>query len=103
MLSPTGVLSGFMDLLAGDLVDVAVIGQYPLGQKELHGKYGDLVETDTESVTVTDVVTGTLLVVDTTIQKLFQLTLVVTILYVLLVFIVVILESVQGVADVTPM
>jgi len=90
VLSPTGVLSGFMDLLAGDLVDVAVIGQYPLGQKELHGKYGDLVETDTESVTVTDVVTGTLLVVDTTIQKLFQLLLDVSILYVLVAYIVVV-------------
>ena len=54
-------------------------------------------------VHVTDVKTGTVLVVDTTIQKLFQLTLVVTVLYVLLVFIVVVLESVQGVADVTPM
>ena len=54
-------------------------------------------------VHVTDVKTGTVLVVDTTIQKLFQLTLVVTILYVLLVFIVVVLESVQGVADVTLM
>ena len=54
-------------------------------------------------VHVTDVKTGTVLVVDITIQKLFQLTLVVTILYVLLVFIVVVLESVQGVADVTPM
>ena len=42
-------------------------------------------------------------VVDTTIQKLFQLTLVVTIPYVLLVFTVVVLGSVQGVADVTPM
>ena len=54
-------------------------------------------------VHVTDAKTGTVLVVDTTIQKLFQLTLVVTILYVLLVFIVVVLESVQGVADVTLM
>ena len=62
-----------------------------------------LEETDTENVTVTVVVTGSVLVEDTTIQKLFQLTLVVTILYVLLVFIVVVLESVQGVADVTPM
>tara|TARA_B100001250_G_scaffold373735_1_gene360060 strand:+ start:2067 stop:2366 length:300 start_codon:yes stop_codon:yes gene_type:complete len=90
VLSPTGVLSGSMDLLAGDLVDVAVIGQYPLGQKELHGKYGDLVETDTESVTVTDVVTGTLLVVDTTIQKLLILMLDVSILYVLVAYIVVV-------------
>ena len=54
-------------------------------------------------VHVTDVKTGTVLVVDTIIQKLFRLTLVVTILYVLLVFTVVVLESVQGVADVTPM
>ena len=92
VLSPTGVLSGSMDLLAGDLVDVAVIGQYPLGQKELHGKYGDLVETDTESVTVTDVVTGTLLVVDTTIQKLLTLMLDVNIVYVLDEFI----DVVQG-------
>jgi hypothetical protein len=62
-----------------------------------------LEEMDMVHVHVTDVKTGTVLVVDTTIQKLFQLTLVVTILYVLLVFIVVVLESVQGVADVTPM
>ena len=54
-------------------------------------------------VHVTDVKTGTVLVVDTTIQKLFQLTLVVHTPYVLLVFTVVVLESVQGVADVTPM
>ena len=54
-------------------------------------------------VHVTDVKTGTVLVVDTTIQKLFRPTLVVNILYVLLVFTDVVLESVQGVADVTPM
>ena len=54
-------------------------------------------------VHVTDVRTGTVLVVDTTIQKLFRLILVVRTLYVLLEFIVVVLESVQGVADVTPM
>ena len=54
-------------------------------------------------VHVTDAKTGTVLVVDTIIQKLFRLTLVVTILYVLLVFTVVVLGSVQGVADVTPM
>ena len=54
-------------------------------------------------VHVTDVKTGTVLVVDTTIQELFRPTLVVTILYVLLVFTDVVLESVQGVADVTPM
>ena len=62
-----------------------------------------LVETDTVHVHVTDVKTGTVLVVDTTIQKLFRLLVVVHILYVLLVFTVVVLESVQGVADVTPM
>ena len=62
-----------------------------------------LEEMDVVHVHVTDVKTGTVLVVDTTIQKLFQLTLVVTIPYVLLVFTVVVLESVQDVADVTPM
>ena len=62
-----------------------------------------LVETDTVHVHVTDVKTGTVLVVDTIIQKLFRLPLVVTIPYVLLVFTVVVLESVPGVADVTPM
>jgi len=54
-------------------------------------------------VHVTDVKTGTVLVVDTTIQKLFRLLVVVHTLYVLVVFTVVVLESVQGVADVTPM
>ena len=54
-------------------------------------------------VHVTDVRTGTVLVVDTTIQKLFRLMVDVNIPYVLLVFTVVVLESVQGVADVTPM
>ena len=54
-------------------------------------------------VHVTDVKTGTVLVVDTTIQTLFRLLVVVHTLYVLVVFTVVVLESVQGVADVTPM
>ena len=54
-------------------------------------------------VHVTDVKTGTVLVVDTIIQKLFRLRQDVTTLYVLLVFTDVVLESVQGVADVTPM
>ena len=62
-----------------------------------------LEETDTVHVHVTDVRTGMVLVVDTIIQKLFRLTLDVHILYVLLVFTVVVLESVQGVADVTLM
>ena len=70
---------------------------------ELLGKSGVLEVTDTVRVHVTDVKTGTVLVVDTIIQKLFRLILDVTILYVLLVFTVVVLESVQGVADVTPM
>ena len=62
-----------------------------------------LEETDTVHVHVTDVKTGTVLVVDTIIQEPSQLKLVVHTLYVLLVFTVVVLESVQGVADVTPM
>ena len=59
--------------------------------------------TDTVHVHATDVKTGTVLVVDTIIQKLFRPMLVVNTLYVLLVFTDVVLESVQGVADVTPM
>ena len=59
--------------------------------------------TDTVHVHAIDVKTGTVLVVDTIIQKLFRPMLVVHTLYVLLVFTVVVLESVQGVADVTPM
>ena len=54
-------------------------------------------------VHATDVRTGMVLVVDTIIQKLFRLRQDVTTLYVLLVFTDVVLESVQGVADVTPM
>ena len=70
---------------------------------ELLGKSGVLEVTDTVRVHVTDVKTGMVLVVDTIIQKLFRLILDVHILYVLLVFTVVVLESVEGVADVTPM
>ena len=62
-----------------------------------------LVETDTVHVHVTDVRTGMVLVVDTTIQKLFRLLVVVHTPYVLVVFTVVVLESVQGVADATLM
>tara|TARA_B100000900_G_scaffold369690_1_gene347718 strand:+ start:659 stop:838 length:180 start_codon:yes stop_codon:yes gene_type:complete len=58
---------------------------------------------DTVRVHVTDVKTGMVLVVDTTILKLLVQLLDVHTLYVLLVFTVVVLESVQGVADVTPM
>ena len=54
-------------------------------------------------VHVTDVRTGTVLVVDTTIQKLFRLLVDANIPFVLVVFTVVVLESVQGVADVTLM
>ena len=62
-----------------------------------------LVETDTVHVHVTDVKTGMVLVVDTIIQKLFQLLVDVNIKFVLVEFTDVVLESVQGVADVTPM
>tara|TARA_B100000963_G_C22453838_1_gene592408 strand:- start:478 stop:669 length:192 start_codon:yes stop_codon:yes gene_type:complete len=62
-----------------------------------------LEEMDMVHVHVTDVKTGTVLVVDTTIQKLFRLMLDANIPFVLLVFTVAVLESVQGVADVTPM
>ena len=62
-----------------------------------------LEETDTVHVHVTDVKTGTVLVEDIIIQRLLVQIVDVHILYVLLVFTVVVLESVQGVADVTPM
>ena len=62
-----------------------------------------LEETDTVRVHVTDVKTGTVLVEDIIIQRLLLQMVDVHILYVLLVFTVVVLESVQGVADVTPM
>ena len=71
--------------------------------RELLGKSGVLEVTDTVRVHVTDVKTGTVLVVDTIIQELLVQLLDVNTLYVLLVFTVVVLESVQGVADVTPM
>ena len=59
-----------------------------------------LEETDTENVTVTVVVTGSVLVEVSTIQKLLVRMAVVHILYVLLVHIVVVLENVQDVTDV---
>ena len=62
-----------------------------------------LEETDTVRVHVTDVKTGTVLVEDIIIQRLLVQIVDVHILYVLLVFTDVVLESVQGVADVTPM
>ena len=62
-----------------------------------------LEETDTENVSVTVVVTGSVLVEDTTIQKLFQLLVDVNTLYVLLEFTDVVLENVQDVTVVHPM
>ena len=62
-----------------------------------------LEETDTENVTVTVVVTGSVLVEVSIIQKLLVQLVDVNILYVLLVHIVVVLENVQGVADATLM
>ena len=56
-----------------------------------------LEETDTENVTVTVVVTGSVLVEVSTILKLLVQLLDVNILYVLLVHIVVVLENVQDV------
>ena len=56
--------------------------------------------TDTENVTVTVVVTGSVLVEVSTILKLLVQLLDVNILYVLLVHIVVVLENVQDVTDV---
>ena len=59
-----------------------------------------LEETDTENVTLTVVVTGSVLVEVSTILKLLVQLLDVNILYVLLVHIVVVLENVQDVTDV---
>ena len=70
---------------------------------ELLGKSGVLEEMDMVRVHVTDVKTGTVLVVDTIIQKLFQLLLDVNIKFVLVEFTDVVLESVQDVADVLHM
>ena len=70
---------------------------------ELLGKSGVLEVTDTVRVHVTDVKTGMVLVVDTIIQKLFQLLLDVHIKFVLVEFTDVVLESVQDVADVLHM
>ena len=82
---------------------VAVTGKFLVEFQELLGKSGVLEEMDMVRVHVTDVRTGTVLVVDTIIQKLFRLPLVVHIQSALVVFIVVVQESVQVVADVTPM
>lgn len=66
-------------------------------------RYGVLEVTDTVHVHVTDVRTGMVLEEGTIILKLLVLLLAALTLSVLLVFIDVVLESVQGVADVTPM
>jgi|TARA_B100001093_G_scaffold368749_1_gene353692 hypothetical protein len=66
-------------------------------------RYGDLEVTDTVHVHVTDVKTGMVLEEGTIILKLLVLSLVANTVSVLLVFIDVVLESVQDVADVTPM
>lgn len=92
-----------MVILATAHLAAVADGQFLLEFQESHGKSGVLEVTDTVHVHATDVKTGTVLVVDTIIQKLFRPTLVVRTLYVLLVFTDVVLESVQGVADVTPM
>ena len=62
-----------------------------------------LEETDTENVTVTVVVTGSVLVEVSIIQRQFLPLEVVNILYVLVVHIVVVLENVQDVTVVHPM
>ena len=62
-----------------------------------------LEETDTENVTVTVVVTGSVLVEVSIIQRQFLLLEVASILYVLVVHIVVVLENVQDVTVVHPM
>ena len=62
-----------------------------------------LEETDTENVTVTVVVTGSVLVEVSIIQKLLVQLVDVNILYVLVVHIVVVLENVQDVMVVHPM
>ena len=82
---------------------VAVTGKFLVEFQELLGKFGVLEEMDMVRVHVTDVRTGTVLVVDTIIQKLFRLLAVVHIQSALVVFIAVVQESVQVVADVTPM
>jgi hypothetical protein len=58
---------------------------------------------DTDYVTAADVTVGTVLVADSTIQKLLTPLLVVNIRFVLVVFIDVVLENVLDVMDVLPM
>jgi len=64
--------------------------------------FGVLVVMATVLVLVTDVRTGLVQVVDSITQKLFQLKVVVHIVYVLVEFIVVVQENVQDATDVHP-
>ena len=84
-------------------VDAVVIGQFQQVFKELLGNSGVLEVMDTDSVHVVDVETGLVLRVVTTIQKQLTLLVVVNILYALLVYIVVVPDSVTDVMDVLPM
>tara|TARA_Y100000004_G_C8956256_1_gene431008 strand:+ start:133 stop:411 length:279 start_codon:yes stop_codon:yes gene_type:complete len=92
-----------MDHLATVHQDVAVTGQFQQVFKELLGNSGVLEVMDTDSVHVIDVETGLVLRVVTTIQKQLTLVVVVNILYALLVYIVVVPDSVTDVMDVLPM
>tara|TARA_Y100000033_G_C2694863_1_gene85556 strand:- start:64 stop:342 length:279 start_codon:yes stop_codon:yes gene_type:complete len=92
-----------MDHLATVLKDVVVTGQFQQVFKELLGNSGVLGVMDTDSVHVIDVETGLVLRVVTTIQKQLTLLVVVNILYALLVYIVVVPDSVTDVMDVLPM
>tara|TARA_B100000287_G_scaffold66019_3_gene57586 strand:- start:60 stop:371 length:312 start_codon:yes stop_codon:yes gene_type:complete len=91
-----------MVLLTHVRLAAAVIGKYLLGYKELTSSYGVLVVTDTVHVHVTDVITGSVLVVDSITQKLLELLRVVSILFVQVVYTVVVHENVQDVTDVHP-
>tara|TARA_B100000085_G_scaffold192490_1_gene176382 strand:+ start:127 stop:405 length:279 start_codon:yes stop_codon:yes gene_type:complete len=92
-----------MDHLATVLKDVVVTGQFQQVFKELLGNSGVLGVMDTDSVHVIDVETGLVLRVVTTIQKQLTLLVVVLTLYALLVYIVVVPDSVTDVMDVLPM
>jgi hypothetical protein len=92
-----------MDHLATVLKDVAVTGKFQQVFKELLGNSGVLGVMDTDSVHVIDVETGLVLRVVTTIQKQLTLVVVVLTLYALLVYIVVVPDSVMDVMDVLPM
>ena len=100
LLSPIGMLNGFMVLLTHVQLVVAVIGLFQQVFKRLLGMFGVLEEMDTVLVTATDVRTGMVQVVDGIIQKRLLQLAVVNILSVLVVFIGVVQENVQDVMDV---